>query len=168
MCQVVRFPETAGGHSEKSTDPGGNTTIKVYDKVGRLAEVTEGNATTSYEYYDNGSRKSVVYPNSARENYTYYDDGLLKTLVNKNSGGTVIGSYSYTYDAAHNQTTKTDSKGVTRYEYDSLNRLSKVTEPGGKTTSYLYDKAGNRMQETVIENSSSTTTISTTTCGTRW
>ncbi|HWR60163.1 MAG TPA: RHS repeat-associated core domain-containing protein, partial [Clostridia bacterium] len=155
--------EASGGHSEKSTDPEGNTTIKAYDRVGRLAEVTEGNATTSYEYYDNGSRKSIVYPNGAREDYTYYDDGLLKTLVNKNPGGAVIDSCSYTYDAAHNQTTKTDSKGVTRYEYDSLNRLSKVTEPGGKTTSYLYDKAGNRIQETVIENSSTTTTSTTTT-----
>jgi len=35
------------------------------------------------------------------------------------------------------------------YEYDSLNRLEKVTEPNGKITSYSFDKAGNRKTETV-------------------
>ncbi|NLN65142.1 MAG: RHS repeat protein [Clostridiaceae bacterium] len=31
-----------------------------------------------------------------------------------------------------------------KYTYDVLNRLETVTEPGGRTTSYTYDRAGNR------------------------
>lgn len=147
-----------GGYSEKSTDPKNNVTDKIYDKVGRLAEVVEGGNSTGFEYYTNGSRKSVEYPDGSREDYTYFKDGLLKSLVNKKSNGSTLDSYSYTYDGAHNQTTKTDSKGQTKYEYDSLNRLSQVTEPSGKVTSYIYDKAGNRIQETVLLNNTSTNT----------
>ncbi|KUO70373.1 MAG: hypothetical protein APF77_03395, partial [Clostridia bacterium BRH_c25] len=151
--------EAAGCYSEISEDPKNNVTEKVFDKTGRLIEVIEENNPTSFEYYANGSKKSVTYPDGSREAYTYYNDNLLKTLVNTKGDGTVLDTYSYTYDAAHNQTTKTDSKGTTRYEYDGLNRLSKVTEPSGKTTSYIFDKAGNRIQETVIENNISTTTV---------
>ena len=62
----------------------------------------------------------------------------------------MLSSYQYTYDAAVNQLTKRENKGIISYEYDTLNRLSKVTEPEGKITSYLYDKAGNRVKETAI------------------
>ena len=90
--------------------------------------------------------------------YTYYYDGLNKTLVNKNASGLIIDSYSYTYDDAHNQTSKTDSKGVTQYKYDSLNRLVKTTEPNGKETSYTFDQAGNRLTETIKLGTTSVTT----------
>jgi RHS repeat-associated protein len=68
-------------------------------------------------------------------------------------------TYKQPYDGAHNQTSKTDSKGVTNYYYDSLNRLEKVIEPSGKTTSYIYDKAGNRLNEIVM---AGTTSVATT------
>jgi len=151
--------EADGCYSEISEDPKNNVTKKIYDKVGRLMEVIEENSSTAFEYCANGSKNTVIYPDGSREDYTYYKDNLLKTLVNTKGDGTVLDSYSYTYDGAHNQTSKTDNKGLTRYEYDSLNRLYKVTEPNGKETSYLYDKAGNRTQETVLQNNSSKTTV---------
>ncbi len=153
--------EAEGCHGETATDPKGNVTKKVYDKAGRLVKVQEGTNATAYDYYDNGSREMVTYPGGSKEVYTYYADGLIKTLTNTKAGGTVIDAYSYTYDAAHNQNTKTDSKGVTDYDYDSLNRLSKITEPGGKITTYLFDKAGNRTHEIVSAGSSSYSTTYT-------
>ncbi|WP_035381784.1 RHS repeat domain-containing protein, partial [Fervidicella metallireducens] len=78
----------------------------------------------------------MQYQDGSREEFTYYKDNLLKTLVNKKSDGTVFESYSYTYDGAHNQTSKVDKKGTTIYTYDKLNRLETVTEPSGKVTSY--------------------------------
>lgn len=103
--------------------------------------VIEGDITsedrTTYEYYPNGSRKSVTYPNGITEEYTYYPDNTLWTLTNKYPDGTVMDVYTYTYDGTNNQTSKHEiingvEKGTTRYEYDALDRLKKVTEPGGK------------------------------------
>ena len=145
--------------AEKSIDPKGNTTLKAYDRADRLKTVTAEAGTTIYQYNPDGSRKSITYPGGAREEYTYYADNLLKTLVNYGLDGTAMESYSYMYDAAHNQTEKTDNKGKTSYSYDSLNRLEKVEESGGRTTIYGYDAAGNRETETVIKDGSNVTSI---------
>ncbi|AEY66721.1 RHS repeat-associated core domain-containing protein [Clostridium sp. BNL1100] len=157
------YDNTEGGglYFETAEDFKHNLTKKVYDKAGRLYEVISDGKTTTYEYYGNGSRKTVTYSDGAKEEYTYYKDGLNKTLTNKKADGTVIDTYSYTYDEAHNQTSKTDRKGTTSYNYDSLNGLEKVTEPNGRTTNYTFDKAGNRLTETILAGATSVTTIYT-------
>ena len=154
----------AGYAAETSTDPKGNVTRKIYDEADRLSEVTAGSQTTTYAYYVNGNRRSVTYPNQYKEEYTYYANNLVWTLTNKKADGSTMDLYTYTYDGANNQTSKTETvngvnKGMTSYAYDSLDRLETVTEPGGKTTSYTYDAAGNRLTGSVI--AGSTTTITT-------
>jgi RHS repeat-associated protein len=147
-----------GETAERTIDPKGNITTKIYDRAGRLKVVRDGDLSsaqrTIYEYYDNGSRASVTYPTGIREEYTYYPDNTLRTLTNKYSDGTVMDVYTYTYDNANNQVSKHEvingvDKGTTYYTYDVLNRLQKVTEPTGRVTSYTYDMAGNRLTETI-------------------
>lgn len=153
------FDVSNGLTAEKSTDSKGNIVTKVYDKVGRLVQVIAGSDTTTYEYHADGSKKSVVYSSSgAREDYTYYANAKLKTLVNK-VGSTEIESYIYQYDRAGNQIQKIDSKGVTDYTYDSLNRLETVKEPNNRLTAYTYDKAGNRLTDSVSLGSTTTVTV---------
>ena len=53
-----------------------------------------------------------------------------------------------TYDKNGRRLTMTDSRGVTRYEYDVLGRLIKVTEPDGKWIAYEYDGNSNRTKMT--------------------
>ena len=149
--------------SEKTTDPKGNITEKTYDKVGRLATVTTDGKTTQYTYYPNGNRKSVIYPDGTSENYEYSKNNQVSLLQNKKADGSMLQSYSYTYDAAGNQTSKTEEKGTTDYKYDRLNRLSEVKEPTGKTTTYTFDKAGNRKIESVTGVNTSGTSITITT-----
>ncbi len=157
-----------GETAEQTTDPKGNVTTAIYDRAGRLSVVIDGslasNQRTAYEYYDNGSRASVTYPTGIKEEYTYYPDNTLWTLTNKYANGTVMDVYTYTYDSANNQISKLEVidglvKGTTSYTYDTLNRLSTVTEPNGRETSYTYDMAGNRITETI-------TTCSETICNT--
>jgi RHS repeat-associated protein len=155
------YDSTYGGEgyvSENSMDFNDNYTTKTYDKVGRLVRVQGGIDTAEYSYYDNGNLKSVVYSNGTRTDFTYTQNSLVKTMVNKKSDGSIIESYSYTYDKCNNMLSKTDSKGTTTYSYDSLNRLSTVTEPGEKYTSYTYDKAGNRATSGVSESTKVTIT----------
>ncbi len=144
------LPATSKGeYSERTTDPKGNITLKTYDKVGRLSKVTADGRTTHYEYYTNGNRRSVKYPDGTTETYIYDKNNQITSLTNTKANGSVISTYQYTYDAAGNQLTKTESKGTTTYTYDGNNRLSTVTEPEGKVTSYTYDAAGNRRSEKI-------------------
>jgi len=129
--------------AEKSTDPKGNITTKIFDRAGRLSSVIDGTISskqkTIYEYYDNGNTKSVTYPTGIKEEYTYYPDNTLWALTNKKADGTVLDIYTYTYDSANNQKTKYEViggviKGTTTYAYDNLNRLETIIEPSGRQT----------------------------------
>ena len=153
-----------GFTAENSTDPKGNKTVKIYDRAGRLSSVTADGKTTTYEYYDNGSRKSVIYPDGSREDYTYDVDGLLSTLTNKKADGSVMDTYEYTHDSAHNQITKEETingvyKGITAYTYDVLNRLETVVEPDQRETAYTFDASGNRATETIREGENTTLNV---------
>lgn len=161
---IISGVET-GETAEKSTDPKGNITTKVYDRAGRLKTVVDGDISSSqktyHEYYDNGLRRSITYPSGIKEEYQYYHDNTLWTLTNKKADGTALDEYSYTYDKANNQVGKSEkinntNKGNTAYSYDLLNRLVIVREPNGRETKYSYDRAGNREQETVVYSGSIT------------
>jgi RHS repeat-associated protein len=139
-----------GCTGERSVDPKGNITLKIYDRAGRIHKVVVEGKISTYSYYDNGALRSIAYPEGHSEEYTYYKNRLLDTLTNRKADGTVLESYKYNYDAAKNMISKVDVKGTTGYEYDSLNRLKKVTEPNGTVTTYTFDGAGNRETENVV------------------
>jgi RHS repeat-associated protein len=148
-----------GYSAEKTVDPKGNITTKVFDNVGRVKKVIDGNLdsnkVTEYDYFDNGSKKSVTYSGGLKEEYSYYKNNSLKNLTNKRADGSMMDSYTYTYDEAGNQDSKQEiingiDKGTTKYIYDSLNRLESV-KAGKETSSYTYDAAGNRDTETITE-----------------
>lgn len=147
-----------GEVAEKTTDPKQNVTIKTYDNNNRLSGVKSAEQATAatYEYYANGAQKKLTNPDGSTAEFAYYADGTLQSLTNKTASGAVIDTYAYTYDAAKNQLTKTETvsgedRGTTAYTYDSVNRLKTVTDPQGKVTAYTYDKAGNRQSETLTE-----------------
>ena len=147
---IISPDKEPGYTGEMSRDKKGNITIKVYDKAQRLKEVSpDGKTFTIYEYDKNGNTSSIKYPNGSKEIYSYYANNLLETLTNIDAMGKTVDSYSYNYDKANNQTSKTGPKGRTDYLYDKLNRLRSVFQPYGGMINYGYDKAGNRIRESV-------------------
>jgi RHS repeat-associated protein len=128
------------------TDKLGNVTAYTYDKSSRMDTVTADGKTTTYAYDENGNRESVTYPGGVSETYAYDKANRLTSLANKKPDGTVLSEFSYTYDDAGRQASKTDSYGATAYTYDEDGRIKKIEAPG-KTTVYSYDKSGNRLSQ---------------------
>jgi RHS repeat-associated protein len=54
----------------------------------------------------------------------------------------------YTYDLNGNRTSMIDPTGLTTYTYDSLNRLTSITNNQGRVTSFQYDALGRRTSMT--------------------
>src|SRR5262249_8233852 len=54
-------------------------------------------------------------------------------------------SFDYTYDEIDRRSLVTTPDGPTTYDYDADNRLTSVTLPAGRSVTYDYDAAGNRL-----------------------
>ena len=148
------------GRLQKETDHRGNETTFTYDNMGRLATQTEPGGfvtTTAYNWGSDGVLNSEVYTittsgNDGSQSKTWYDrEGKeLRTDV-KSFGGTIYSNTAYDskgrlwkkYEPA---TTTTIPSDYTLYEYDTKNRLNKITTAGGKITNITF--SGNRVTET--------------------
>ncbi len=144
-------PDPDGAGSQTAS-----TTTNVYDAVGNLQSVTDGNGhTTSYTYDYAGRIFTVTAPDP---------DG---------AGALAAPVTAYTYDPVGNRLTRTDANShVTTWVYDALNRVSTVTAPdpdgGGaltpSVTSYAFDVNGNQVSVTdAIGNNTGTVGDGTTT-----
>lgn len=144
----LTYTYDAIGNVYSVTDKKGFTTDYKYDKSSRMETVTSVGKTTTYAYDKNGNRESIAYEGGVKENYTYDRTNRLLTLKNVEPGGGILSQFSYDYDVAGRQISKTDSYGTTNYAYDKAGRIQKVEAPG-KTTVYAYDNNGNR--ESLLE-----------------
>ncbi len=88
----------------------------VYDPVGNLIELVDGN----------GHATQLVYDARNRVANKIYADGS---------------TYSFVYDGVGNLTTRTDAKNVmVNYTYDLNNNLTGITAPGLTPITYAYDE----------------------------
>ncbi|MGH3109712.1 MAG: DUF6531 domain-containing protein, partial [Gaiellaceae bacterium] len=114
-------------------------TTNVYDPVGNLASVTDGNNhTTAYTYDAAGRVLTVTAPDLGVTTYTYDDAGNLRTRRDANNHTT-----TFNYDDASRLVSETspdpDGPGpqgpaVTTYTYDPNGNRLTLTDPNGNAT----------------------------------
>jgi len=115
-----------------------------YDARGRLTDVTKDSASVGHWTYDaNGNRVGAT-TSSGSVAATYDARDRLVTF----------GTFTYTYGAADELQTKTDTSTglVTQYVYDALGNLTHVSLPTGHFIDYGLDAAGRRVSKSVDGN----------------
>ncbi len=120
-----------------TADPTGTTTDS-YDTQGNLDEQQTPEGTIWHVFDPTTGEQTKTYTSSTETDYGYNVQGqLISTTVSK-LNGTVLTTplvTSNTYDGVGNELTETLPDGeLTRYAYDSLNRLVSMNQSQGATT----------------------------------
>ncbi len=126
------------------TDPLGHTTTFNYDIEGNLVSVTDAlNHTTTFATNATGQPASTTTALGQVTQMTY-DLGDVVAITDPLGNTT-----NRLLDPAGRLINMTDPKGnQTIYDYDALNRLSKVTDPNAGTTNFAFDPNGNLISVT--------------------
>ena len=110
-----------------------------YDTAGRLVEVLKnGSSISQYIYDDNGNRVSRI-TIAGIERGTYDDQDRM----------IAYGDATYSYNANGELLSKTDSTGMTLYNYDVLGNLVSVNLPNGTLIEYVIDGNNRRIGKKV-------------------
>ncbi|SEH01782.1 RHS repeat-associated core domain-containing protein [Nonomuraea solani] len=154
LTQPTGQPSTmsydANGNLAQRVDAAGTATF-TWDTANRLKTATDPVTGRTLTYgYDKANRVETLNAANPASTQTFgYDDmGRTTSHTLTNSTGTQIAKITYGWDLDDNLTTKTTTglagAGTNTYGYDHANRLTSWTAPGGTTTAYEWDAAGNR------------------------
>ncbi len=153
LTTVTRADATAlqtaydgNGNVVSQTDGAGNVTTYGYDALNR--EISSGDPlhrSTSYGYDPAGNRTTLTDPNSKVTTYAY-DAGNEGTGISYSDGTTHNVTFGYTADGQ--RSSMSDGTGASSYTYDSLNRLTSMSNGAGQTVGYGYDLRGQVTQLT--------------------
>lgn len=158
----IDYVNDNNGKPTSVTVTAGTTTVATGFTLDSKNEVTtlsrNGADQAKFIYDEQGNVISVSRSNGTYTSYEYDDANRLKSVKNYNNTGSLLDSYSYTYDANGNRTSVITGSGTILYQYDALDQLTQETLLDGTTISYQYDAVGNRTKKTVTQGSTSTTT----------
>jgi RHS repeat-associated protein len=167
---VTSFQYDNFGRVTKTTFPSTLTETYVYDSVGNLTNKTDRNNNSILYVYDALNRlKHKGYPDSTGIDYVYDLASKIKQVTDPtgtygmaydNMGrqigtttqysflpGTPTFSNTYAYDAGSNRTSLTLPDGSNdTYQYDTLNRLAKITDSATGQFTFGYDALSRRTQ----------------------
>lgn len=164
LGQIVSYEYNAAGRTKKITDSKGNNTQYFYDGFGNLwSQSSPDTGTTSYSYDAAGRLSTMTRNDSSLTSYLF---DALGRMTSESSGGN---SKSYYYDScSYGQgrlCSVSDNSGstaftyhpqgltasqtsiiastsfVTSWAYDSRDRVSDITYPGGNQIKYEYSIA---------------------------
>ena len=130
------------GHLARVTDQRGDAIDYGYDSHGNVHNITYADGSSqTYAYDAAGHLSSTVTRDGETVSYTFDSNGHL--TQKSFADGSVA---SYTYDSHGNLTSATDSDSHTSFQYDTADRLVRVTDGEGRWLSYQYDAAGHRSE----------------------
>lgn len=147
----------------------GNTASMTYDAAGNLTEqrdTTPNGVAATHRYTYEGQNGSVcgghpgqictaTDPRGKVTTYSY-----TKGMVSRITPPAPLGATSYTYDTVGRVTSVTDGNGdTTRYAYDAADRITRTTYDNGQTLTSTYNPDGTLASQT---DSASGVTISNT------
>lgn len=160
----------AAGNITSRTYPDGEKTTYTYNQDNEQTGQTADGATTSYTYDASGRLTNTTLPSTVgfSESRTYDASGRLTNVADTKPNGTgvaptVMNNWILTLDAAGEPTNVRDYQGssvptqigpTTAYTYDADGRVTTSCTystriiggcPSASTTSYTYDKVGNRL-----------------------
>ena len=144
--KTVSYSYDELGNRISLTYPGGEIVRYSYDKCGDLLTVTEPDGSVNtYTYDKKGRCTGLKRADGTEESYSYDKADRLSAQTDKNADGSLLHSYTYTYDGAGNiikigGTADTAAIGHAVMTYDKDNRLA--TYNGEKVT---YDERGNML-----------------------
>jgi RHS repeat-associated protein len=150
--QIHYVLDNAGNRIKEDTkDASGTlkrTLSRVYNQLGQLKTQADAQANPTDFTYDANGNTNTVTDALGRVTDNDYDplNRLARTL--QDVGG-IAAETKFQYDALDNLTKVTDPKGLdTTYTYNGLGDLTQLQSPDTGTTSYTYDSAGNRQTQT--------------------
>ncbi|RDH41942.1 DUF6531 domain-containing protein [Zooshikella ganghwensis] len=145
--KTIWYKYSLGGKLNSITDNNGYQQLFQYDAIGRVSNVSLGNQKqVIYAYGKTGRLKLKQFPNNVQTEYHYNLDGSLKEIsstqltkvslnldgLSSDSSGTlirkVVDSHIYEYNNRGLVTQYSGSSGSKAYEYDPLDRLTKVID----------------------------------------
>ena len=137
-----------------SVSPGdGLTTRFGYDFLGRLDSIVSPAGRVGYVYAATRDGERMIIrslPNGLRTRWVYTPGGALSSLSHARADDTVVERYTYTYrpDGLLAEVAEWAESGrkTVAYEYDTVQRLVAVKDSKGGTTTFRYDKFGNRTE----------------------
>jgi len=167
---LTQYTYDAGDRLTSVTSPNNSNTTYSYDDLGNLlSETSPDRGLRSYRYDEAGNIKSITDARSITVNYSYdalnrvtnidypgtdeditltYDsatgcvNGVGKLCMVTDSNGTLTYSYTDFGNLAQQTSTISGIAYTTTYDYDSLNRITRITAPSGRIVTYGYDALG--------------------------
>lgn len=130
------------------TDPKGQEFNFEFDVMDRLTRQSMPEGANTYSYDAAGRLTEAINYSGNRIQLSYDPSDRVTQVIQTLSGASPI-TIGYTYDANGNRTGMMTPWGTFSYEFDSLNRLTRITNPQAKTFTFSYDALSRRTRLTL-------------------
>lgn len=146
---TMQYEWNCYGKRTKTRYPDGREILYEYETNQKLTRIQWEKEFVEYEYDEKGYLDKKNYSNGKTSTYGYDKNGKLQFLLHKQEGELLRYQYEYDVEGLPIVIREDTSKGSSsyRYEYDALNRITRVEKDLCWLRKYEYDGFGNRRKK---------------------